>query len=70
MKYTRNEFLKLTGIGISGAATVPATSIINFPSVNNVKLNFGLASYTFGSFSRGDTIKMALRPDRPVIYPD
>ena len=62
MKYTRNEFLKLTGIGISGAIPVAAAgSFINSPSVNDVKLNLALASYTLRSFSLDDTIKMTLR---------
>lgn len=57
MKYNRNEFLKLSGAGITSIAI----SGINMPSVKNEKLNLGLASYTFRKFSLDDTIKMALR---------
>ena len=62
MKYTRNEFLKLTGIGISGAVSNSVTSsFVDLSSDNNVTLNFGLTSYTFRNFTLDDTIKMALR---------
>src|SRR3977135_435807 len=62
MKYTRNEFLKLTGIGISGTITNAATGgFINLDSANDEQLNFGLTSYTFRAFSLDDDIKMALR---------
>jgi inosose dehydratase len=62
MKYTRNEFLKLTGMGISGVVTNAATgSFVDPSSDNDVKLNFGLTSYTFRNFTLDDTIKMALR---------
>ena len=62
MKYTRNQFLKLTGLAVPGAITVAgAGSFINSPSVNDVKLNLALASYTLRSFSLDDTIKMTLR---------
>lgn len=60
MKYTRNEFLKLSGLGITGVltATSTTTSGDRFPIDDN-KLKLGLASYTFRSFSLDDTIKMA-----------
>ena len=62
MKYTRNEFLKLTGIGISGVLTHTATGSFVDPAYDNdVKLNFGLTSYTFRNFTLDDTIKAALR---------
>ena len=62
MKYTRNEFLKLTGMGISGVVTNAATgSFVDPSSGNDVKLNFGLTSYTFRNFTLDDTIKMTLR---------
>ena len=62
MKYTRNEFLKLTGIGISGVVTHAATgSFVDRAYDHDVKLNFGLTSYTFRNFTLDDTIKMALR---------
>ena len=57
MKYTRNEFLKLTGIGLTGVAI----SGIDQQNSRDVKLKLGLASYTFRSFSLEDTIKMTLR---------
>lgn len=62
MKCTRNEFLKLTGIGISGVATHAAINTLVDPSSRNeVELNFGLTSYTFRRYTLDDTIKMALR---------
>ncbi len=57
MKYTRNEFLKLTGVGLTGAAI----SGMDRPDRKEVKFKLGLASYTFRSFSVEDTIKMTLR---------
>jgi inosose dehydratase len=61
MKYTRNEFLKLSGLGISGSVTAATSGFIDKPSGDDLKLNFGLTSYTFRNFSLDDTIKMALR---------
>ena len=62
MKYTRNEFLKLTGLGLSGAATVGAAGgSINLPEGKEEKLKLALTSYTFRSFSLNDTIKMSKR---------
>lgn len=60
MKYTRNEFLKLSGLGITGVLTTTSTTTSGnrFPIDDN-KLKLGLASYTFRSFSLDDTIKMA-----------
>ena len=60
MKYTRNDFLKLAGIGIPGAV-VAGSSFADPPSATDVKFNFGVASYTFRNFSLDDTIKMTLR---------
>lgn len=57
MKYTRNEFLKLTGIGITGAAF---TSLDTQAGDKDI-LKLGLASYTFRKFDLDDTLKMALR---------
>lgn len=57
MNYTRNEFLKLTGVGLTGAAV----SGIDLSESKDVKFKLGLASYTFRSFSIEDTIKMTLR---------
>ena len=61
MKYTRNEFLKLSGIGLSAVTISPSSK--NYFNINKEKsqLNFGLASYTFRSFNIDDTIKMTLR---------
>lgn len=62
MKYTRNEFLKLTGLGLSGATTFAAASgSIDDPGDKDEQLKLGLASYTFRSFSLDDTIKMSQR---------
>ncbi|MBK5272232.1 MAG: sugar phosphate isomerase/epimerase [Bacteroidia bacterium] len=57
MKYTRNEFLKLSGVGITGAAL----SKIDMRSAKDEKLTLGLASYTLRSFSLDDTIKTVKR---------
>src|SRR5690349_14999502 len=63
MKYTRNEFLKLTGLSISGAAVAAAgsglTNLTNPGPRKDVTLRLGLASYTFRKFSLDDTIKWA-----------
>ena len=62
MKYTRNEFLKFTGMGISGAAiTSAASGFADPPSTNDLADNLGIASYTFRDFNLDDTIKMTLR---------
>ena len=62
MKYSRNEFLKLTGLSLSGAALIgPAVGATDLPKDNDEKFKLGLASYTFRSFSLDDTIKMAKR---------
>ena len=62
MKYTRNEFLKLTGIGLSGASAIAAGSKLTSDIVKDkIQFNLGLASYTFRSFSLDDTIKWALK---------
>jgi inosose dehydratase len=62
MKYTRNEFLKLTSIGLSGAAAITSGSKLAGDIVkDNAQLNLGLTSYTFRNFSLDDTIKWTLR---------
>lgn len=63
MKYTRNEFLRLTGLGITGAVTsVAGSSFIPAPAPpGKNELSLGLSSYTFRNFSLDDTIKMSLR---------
>jgi len=62
MKYSRNEFLKLAGLSLSGAALIgPAVGATDLPKDNDEKFKLGLASYTFRSFSLDDTIKMAKR---------
>ena len=64
MPYHRNEFLKLMGLGFSGAAflntssyasTIPKTTPAAEP------LTLGLASYTFHEFSLDEAITMAQR---------
>jgi inosose dehydratase len=56
MKYTRNEFLKLTG----AAALVAGSgfSAHSHSPIKEDKLKLGLASYTLRKFSLDDTIKM------------
>jgi inosose dehydratase len=64
MKYTRNEFLKLSGLGIAGATVIPSTKGFADNAetrYENENLNLGVTSYTFRSFSLDDTIKMTLR---------
>jgi sugar phosphate isomerase/epimerase len=62
MKYTRNEFLKLTGLGAAGSmAVISGSSFIKETKDNDFKFNLGLASYTTRNFSLDDTIKMMLR---------
>ena len=62
MKYTRNEFLKLTGLGVAGTLAITSgSSFVNEPTANDFKFNLGLASYTTRNFSLDDTIKMMLR---------
>jgi inosose dehydratase len=69
MKYTRNEFLKLTGIGLSGttAISVSNNAADGIAGKKKTQLKLGLASYTFRKFSLDDTIKMALRLDLKSI---
>lgn len=62
MKYTRNEFLKLAGIGAAGTLSITAgSSFVNDPAASDFKFNLGLASYTTRNFSLDDTIKTMLR---------
>ncbi|MEI9944938.1 MAG: sugar phosphate isomerase/epimerase [Chitinophagaceae bacterium] len=61
MKYTRNEFLKLTGLGISGAAAVAVTSSFTDNTGNapkDLQLKLGLASYTLRALSLDETIRI------------
>ena len=60
MKYTRNEFLKLSGLGISGAVMKTTAGLADF-SPGEFKPNFGVTTYTFREFSLDDAIKMSLR---------
>jgi sugar phosphate isomerase/epimerase len=60
MKYTRNEFLKLSGAAAMVAGGGLTTRFV--PS-NDTRLTLSLASYTFRNFSLDDTIKMAKRLD-------
>lgn len=62
MNYTRNEFLKLTGLGAAGTLAVTSgSSFIQETKDSDFKFNLGLASYTTRNFSLDDTIKMMLR---------
>ncbi len=62
MNYTRNEFLKLSGLSAAGVMT--ATTGSRFPKnpeADEFKFTLGLASYTTRNFSLDDTIKWMLR---------
>jgi len=62
MKYTRSDFLKLSGLGAAGSLAITAgSSFINEPTAGDFKFNLGLASYTTRNFSLDDTIKTMLR---------
>ncbi len=61
MKYTRNEFLKLTGLSAGTLAITAGSSFVNETPASDFKFNLGLASYTTRNFSLDDTIKMMLR---------
>ncbi len=63
MKYNRNEFLKLTALGIAGASTLATRRSFASPasSKKDEKLHLAIASYTFRDFSLDDTIKMTKR---------
>lgn len=61
MKYTRNEFLKLTGLSISGAAALSATGSFVKENPKDLNLNLALTSYTLRSFNLDDTIKATKR---------
>ena len=62
MNYTRNEFLKLTGLSAAGVMAVTTGSrFAKKPIANDFKFTLGLASYTTRNFSLDDTIKMMLR---------
>ena len=62
MNYTRNEFLKLTGLGAAGAmAATTGSSFAEEPIAGDFKFTLGLASYTTRNFSLDDTIKWMLR---------
>lgn len=55
MRYTRNEFLKLTG----AAAFVAGSGFAGRPPAQNDKLKLSLTSYTTRNFSLDETIKWA-----------
>jgi len=62
MNYTRNEFLKLTGLSAAGVMTATTDrSFAKDPEANDFKFTLGLASYTTRNFSLDDTIKWMLR---------
>jgi inosose dehydratase len=64
MKYTRNEFLRLTGVGITGMATLGAVNNLSAATPKKEdKFKLGLASYTFRKFSLDDTLKWAKQLD-------
>jgi len=59
----RNEFLRLTGVGISGLAGLGAVNSLSAASPKKErkedKFKLGLASYTFRKFNIDDTLKWA-----------
>lgn len=60
MKYTRNDFLKMAGMGLTSAALLPlpaAGRFTDYTSFKEEKFKLGLASYTFRNFSLDDTLK-------------
>lgn len=62
MQYTRNEFLKIVGVGLSGAATLVSSSgFISHKEPQKEELTLGIASYTLRNFSLEDTIQMTKR---------
>ncbi|MEJ7589618.1 MAG: sugar phosphate isomerase/epimerase [Ferruginibacter sp.] len=62
MKYSRSEFLKLSGLGITGVgAKAGSKGFSESRPLGDFKANFGLTSYTLRNFSLDDTIKMSLR---------
>ena len=64
MQYNRNEFLKLVGLGFSGAAFLTTRSYASVPvsaAPAAASLTLGLASYTFHEFGLDETIAMAKR---------
>ena len=64
MQYSRNEFLKLMGLGFSGAAflnTSTHASATSGVATQAESLTLGLASYTFHEFGLDEAIAMAQR---------
>src|SRR3712207_1501175 len=64
MKYTRNDFLKMAGLGLT--ASLAPVSINNIAAQTPVKpkadrLKLGLASYTLHKFNLDETIKILQR---------
>jgi inosose dehydratase len=60
MKYSRNEFLRLTGVA-SIASVAATTRFTCDTSRKEDRFKLGLASYTFRNFSLDNTIKWAKR---------
>lgn len=67
----RNEFLRLTGVGITGMAGLGAVNNLSATSPKKErkedKFKLGLASYTFRKFSLDDTLKWAKQLELPGI---
>lgn len=62
MKYSRNQFLKLTALSFGGAvAASSANAFVRKDEADKSTLQLGLASYTLRKFSLDDTIKMTNR---------
>src|SRR5690349_9295847 len=64
MKYTRNEFLRLTSVATVAAAAAPFTGSSPAESQKDEKeIKLGLTSYTTRNFSLDETIKISKKLD-------
>lgn len=60
LKYSRKEFLKTTGAGIAGAATLTGLSSFDTPKKEQ-SIQLGIASYTFKEFELDQALSMTTR---------
>ncbi len=62
MKFSRNQFLKLTALSFGGAIAAPsANALVQLDEADKGVMKLGLASYTLRKFNLDDTIKMSTR---------
>ena len=64
MKFTRNNFLKMAGLGLAASLTPASVNLLAAQQSVNQKSNalkLGLASYTLHKFSLDETLKMLQR---------